>query len=1530
MIYDIAQSLQEVLDGAIHVASELALDEERTRHAQALEAERLQTNEKLQRNIDENEQTAKVQRQKKLDAERERLRLLRLKNESPNEPDAAHVQANGGLQFDQTMVLEDARGLITTFRTVQNLHTYRQGPITTIYKVQVWGSPAEAFSPLVLKQYHSESSKTDAETLTRYIQDLESKIDLLKHIGHHPSVVQPLGLLARRTTSENETILAESAAARDASTMSPLQNDNWTFSVVLPYFEKGSLQDLLELVGTVNIESFRAWTVQLIEGLNFLHGNSIMHGRIHLRNILFEKREGIQATAKVADAAFQFVFSQIKYGTKNAPILLTPWVAPENRDALKEPSNATDIWDLGICLSQMLFGLDVQSRYSSPAELVDDSELSLSLRKFMGQMFRLEPRKRSSAFELLPAEFLRSHDGIHKESIEGTHTRIKSTEPKSPRLRRESTITPVASRYRTDFVELGRLGRGGYGEVVKSRNKLDGRFYAVKKITQDTISALDNVLSEIILLSQLNHPYVVRYVTAWIETKSMHEADLASSTASTSETSSVAGDDPTKDEKLPVSLDLMSGTGPDIVFGVDSDGDSNDSNPSDHRVKLKNNREIHRESEINLWPPDSPEADKIEARNAHGPSKNLYQISSLNSEAEKETNSVDFKISETTRATLYIQMEFCEKKTLRSLINGDLQEDNLESWRLFRQIVEALAYIHAANIVHRDLKPENIFIDAAGDIRIGDFGLARPGELQVIQKYRSSKEATYGSFTKSVGTAFYVAPEVRSTSKGGYNDRADMYSLGIMFFEMCFPLKTGMERVTTLTALRQKEHQLPTEFERPEKTTQGEIILTLVDHNPINRPSSSELLHGDKFPVEIEREREARDIIRPLRDDGTGLLRQQVLHAIVAQADETSLIEDAGSAEEVDAKTESLSASQVSVVSAFKATPEEMDFEPKTTSETSSDMGLIRYWVRQQITAIFRCHGAIEMERPHMIPYAPHFARYRSSATKLMSMKGSILQLPYDLTVPNAHTLAKTARTGRKSFTFGTVYRENPVGLVPWTHQEVDFDIMSEDDKFSELHDAECIKVIDELINIFPSMARVQMCYHLNHSSILNGILAFCEIPRSKWSTVKEILEKLNLEGYNWTKIRGELRSSSVGLRATSVEELIRFDFRDSLEGAFATLRTNMRDTKNLLFRSEFSQLQALTQHLNRMNIKRKTYIYPLSCVNEKIFHGSLFFQCIYDTPKKAVFATGGCYDQLIRQYRATDIPRSKVPERHAVGFALNWDQICTTMLRFLKAGAKSKNRKKLDIESYDLAIPQRCDVLIDGPDQLLTTTGVEIVQDLWANDISAELSVNISGKGVAYDPSEGVKESYCWTVMIKQDGNLKVRNVATREDDEMRASELSAWLHNEMRERGRNETRTMGKAKLTRHTSHPEPFNDSSMELHVRAIYNSDSNKAKKINRPTLVKEANLGAREAIQSILASPVVAIETNNDLFRIIRRTRFTDPDSWRSTIQAAPAEDRAYVRKIQSNMEAIAKEERPQHAFLFNFRTKACELWDLTS
>lgn len=83
-----------------------------------------------------------------------------------------------------------------------------------------------------------------------------------------------------------------------------------------------------------------------------------------------------------------------------------------------------------------------------------------------------------------------------------------------------------------------------------------------------------------------------------------------------------------------------------------------------------------------------------------------------------------------------------------------------------------------------------------------------------------------GSLTGQVGTALYVAPELSTkAAKAIYNQKVDIYSLGIIFFEMCYkPLNTGMERVKVLLNLRSKEIILPDDMTDTEMPHQVHLL----------------------------------------------------------------------------------------------------------------------------------------------------------------------------------------------------------------------------------------------------------------------------------------------------------------------------------------------------------------------------------------------------------------------------------------------------------------------------------------------------------------------------------------------------------------------------------------------------------------------------------------------------------------------------------------------------------------------------------
>lgn len=63
----------------------------------------------------------------------------------------------------------------------------------------------------------------------------------------------------------------------------------------------------------------------------------------------------------------------------------------------------------------------------------------------------------------------------------------------------------------TDFDIVQILGRGAFGEVFKVKHKVDGRYYAIKKIQVPKGAALERILREVDLLSRLHHRHVIRY-----------------------------------------------------------------------------------------------------------------------------------------------------------------------------------------------------------------------------------------------------------------------------------------------------------------------------------------------------------------------------------------------------------------------------------------------------------------------------------------------------------------------------------------------------------------------------------------------------------------------------------------------------------------------------------------------------------------------------------------------------------------------------------------------------------------------------------------------------------------------------------------------------------------------------------------------------------------------------------------------------------------------------------------------------------
>lgn len=862
-----------------------------------------------------------------------------------------------------------------------------------------------------------------------------------------------------------------------------------------------------------------------------------------------------------------------------------------------------------------------------------------------------------------------------------------------------------------------------------------------------------------------------------------------------------------------------------------------------------------------------------------------------------------------TRSVLYIQMEFCEKQTLRDLIRRGLYDEPEEYWRLFRQMLEGLAHIHGHQIMHRDLKPDNVFIDVAGIPKIGDFGLATSGQYQRPDK-KVSAGIQDGDMTRSVGTALYVAPELSSNMTGSYNDKVDMYSMGIIFFEMCFPLSTAMERDKTVRLLRERKHDLPVEFDKPEKTRQGGIIKDLISHRPSERPSCAELLQT-RVPVQIE-DQAIKEALKALSDRNS-LHYGKMMAALFSQKPDTQARDYA------------------------------WDMGIAANTIKANDV-LLQNLVKDRLAMVFRSHGAVEIQRQMLLPWSDYYVN--NKVVKLFDQSGTLVQLPYDLTLPYARSIGRGAPFLEKTFTIGQVFRQAYSEGAPRSIGEANFDILSYDTLDLALKEAEVLKIVDEIVEEFPSFASTQMCFHLNHADLLDMVLDFCRISVPQRPAVKAVLSQLNINKYNWQKIRTELRTSDIGVSSTSLDDLARFDWRDTPEKAFTKLRRLFEGTKYLdRTHAIFTHLSSVVNYMKLWNVKRKVYVSVLSNLNEKFYVGGILFQCLFDTKQREVLAAGGRYDKLIDEYRPKGPGHTQsTTGYHAVGVNLGWDLLVNSMTRYLKKPEKSTFLKKhADEDTPSVSwMPRRCDCLVASFDpNVLRTAGVKLVSELISHGYTAELAVD------AHSIDDILRyyrdDRHSWVIVVKHGlapdkPELKVKSIAKKEDTDLRTGDLLNYLRNELRDREARE----GSAaqRLTRVTTTPSTAASTSAKSNVDVLI--AQHRSKKSNKWSIVESAQTRAAELLSSFNSAPIAAIESKEEVMNLIRETRLSDPDSWRQAIQKLPMSDRKYLQELheillgyQAKWHELRNEEgkgsgEGGKAFVYNFRTGGCLLYDLES
>nr|XP_019007722.1 PEK/GCN2 protein kinase [Kwoniella pini CBS 10737]OCF46503.1 PEK/GCN2 protein kinase [Kwoniella pini CBS 10737] len=1101
----------------------------------------------------------------------------------------------------------------------------------------------------------------------------------------------------------------------------------------------------------------REYISQILLGLSEIHSRNATQRQIDLDFTLVSNGNNGDKIVKLAGTGYtrriidlhrsnNFLRSKIE-------VIPEEWISPDERDSPHSYSKQRDLWHVGLLLIQLTYGPEALRNYHNLTSLLHHGvELSDSMTDVLSGLLNQNPKKRLTADDALiklkntdeettRRGFRRTNSGHvpHNSLSGGPADPTQSFLGISPVNRglfgymptTPQSLAPRLSRYRTDFEEVEFLGKGGFGEVVKARNKLDGRSYAIKKVKLRLEDDEAKVYREVNNLSRVNHQHIVRYYSCWLEDAKppQHTPTADDSTpgpAMTSNTGSTSEEDifalNFDDASFSRRDQSRSASFPRIRFANEDDDEDEDEDSDDGSSSS--------ESDSDGDSDNSTAADPSEMRE-RGRSANV-PIPPKPSQSITDATTDDG----TVERVLYIQMEFVDNQTLREAINRDLTED--EAWRLLRQVLSALAHMASLGIVHRDLKPTNILIDGDGNVKIADFGLSTTDKNPIEPSHGTELLANEVDRTSNIGTGLYIAPEVLISKS--YNEKADMYSLGIIFFEMCYAFKTSMERAHILNAVRQPLITFPPGWPTTHKPNERAIVTRLLSHDPSKRFSATELLRSPLLPSPEKRKEDWDAAIIELTDPKSSQY-QPLLNALF---DKTS-----HSIADIDHRL--------------------VDY----TYDNDSDDQL-QVWltvVIQRLVDLLQRHGAVESYLPLLMPETTLLHTFPGlDPVRLIERSGQIVQLPSSDLLAMARSATRRQIERIKRYHVGRKYSNDQVGGQPLVSGELSFDILSP--LRSGAAEAELLEVVDKVISEFRGMrgsSSVEYDFHISHETVLGIILGI--IPDRPDKPRRKVLHEFKRLGASHP-VTATTHSRSIlgnvpGLLKATMDELeqccIAVDEFELVKGKLESLFPSSKRKLAVAF----DDMSTVIKLARAFGVTRRIVFRPTLARHSEFFRGGFMFECVRRGKQKEVVAYGGRYDSLLEHFKQPAM-HSQSRRVFGVGMTIAVDQLARIVSKYESSLSRRLMEKPNEDErSFGYWSPARCDVYVAAFPHVDLSVRLSVIGELWRAGIRADLQYD-DERSVEDVALECQEQNILYLVIPKASKTVvKVRSILRKSEEE-------------------------------------------------------------------------------------------------------------------------------------------------------------------